>query len=167
MIQNDDKGRGSDLTEWVSAVRRHLAAGETVEFSPKGESMLPTLRPATDTVYVRACADYAPMDIVLAVADKPPGVVLHRLMAVRGDRYILMGDANLYRTEECPRAGILGKVVGIRRRGRDVTAAPVTRLLRSLHRLGNGAPRLRRLLVRLFMICAGGRKPPFHNKCRR
>lgn len=142
--------RRGELTEWAAAVRRRLAAGETVEFSPKGESMSPTLRPATDTVHIRACADYAPGDILLVEAETPPGVFLHRLMAVRDCRYILMGDANLYQTEECRRAGILGKVVGIRRRSRDMTAAPSTRLLRSLHRLHTRAPRLRRLLVRLL-----------------
>ncbi len=145
-----DSARRGELTEWAAAVRRHLAAGETVEFSPKGESMSPTLRPATDTVRVAPCATYSPGDILLVEAETPPGVFLHRLMAVRDGRYILMGDANLYQTEECPRGGILGKVVAIRRCGRDITAARSTRLLRSLHRLHGTAPRLRLLLVRIL-----------------
>lgn len=120
------------LAGWIAAVSARLDAGETVEFAPRGLSMWPTLRPATDRVHVRRCAAYSPGDIVLAVARRPAGVVLHRIVGMEGGRYILMGDANLYMTESCAATDVQGRVVGILRGGNDVSRSFSTRLLRAV-----------------------------------
>ncbi|MDE6654749.1 MAG: S24/S26 family peptidase, partial [Muribaculaceae bacterium] len=57
-------------------------------------------------------------DVVLArVSDG--SYVVHRIVGMRGDRITLMGDANLYRTEECRRKDICGKAVGVIRDGKQ------------------------------------------------
>ena len=137
------------LWRWTEEVRKLLQAGETVEFTPKGLSMWPTLRPKTDTVCVRPTAEYARMDIVLAATEGPAGVVLHRVMRKEGGTYTLMGDANLYQTETCTEQEILGKVVTIRRNGKNVTAGTANRLLRRVHA---SSPALRRTMVRIMNL---------------
>lgn len=54
-----------EVMKWAADVRRHLAAGEIVEFSPRGLSMWPSVRPDRDTVYVQSRPKYERMDIVL------------------------------------------------------------------------------------------------------
>ena len=144
----DTAGLPEGMSAWVSEVQGLLEAGRTVAFAPRGMSMWPTLRPASDMVYIEPRQKYYRMDMVLAVADNPKGVFLHRVVRAEGDRYVLMGDANLYQTEECTRQSILGKVVRIRRGEQDVTSSPSTRLLRAMHRLPGP---LRRLLVRILI----------------
>ncbi len=136
-----------DAEEWAAEVERHLAQGRRVEFMPKGLSMWPTLRPGLDTVHVEKRPEYHRMDIVLARSGNPDGLFLHRVMRAEPDRYILMGDSNLFQTEECRPEEVLGKVVCILRGGRDITASPQTRLLRAMHRLH---PAARRLTVRIL-----------------
>lgn len=132
---------------WFGNVRRALSSGSLVEFSPKGYSMWPTLRPERDTVTIGRAAAYRPGDIVLALCDSPYGVILHRIARTEGNRIILMGDSNLFQTETCSHDTIAGKVLAIRRDGRDVSRSPLTRLSGAIQRLPAG---LRRLAVRIL-----------------
>lgn len=140
-----DAGSGSLL--WFENVRRVLSSGSLVEFSPKGYSMWPALRPERDTVTVGRAAAYRPGDIVLALCDSPYGVILHRIARTEGNRIILMGDSNLFQTETCAPGAIAGKVLAIRRDGRDVSRSALTRLSGAIQRLPAG---LRRLAVRIL-----------------
>lgn len=139
----------TDLSQWVSDVRRHLIAGERVSFTPSGFSMWPALRPEKDTVYIESQSFYSKMDIVLAVSENPGGVFLHRIIRIESGKYILMGDSNIYQSEQCSLQGILGKVVCIRRGDKDVTTSIVNRLLCVVHSL---PPGLRRLSVRVLNL---------------
>lgn len=135
--------------QWLEKVKSRLSSGGIVEFSPKGYSMWPTLRPGPDTVYVRASDEYRRSDIVLALCDSPHGIVLHRIKEVRQDRIILMGDSNLYQTETCSPGSIVGKVIMIRRGGRDISDSALTRFLAGVHRLPAG---MRRMAVRILNL---------------
>lgn len=146
---NDGSCSPAGLSEWARAVKENLDSGMTVEFSPKGFSMWPTLRPKKDTVCIQTSVAYSVMDIVLAVSDNPNGVFLHRIVRVERGRYILMGDSNLYQAESCSPQGILGKLVCVRRNGRDVTNSFSNRLFRLPHR---APPSLRRLFVRIINL---------------
>ena len=138
---------------WFATVREVLAAGSLVEFTPKGYSMWPTLRPETDEVLIAPAEVYHTYDIVLAQCDSPHGIVLHRIVSINADRVVLMGDSNLYQTETCALNAIAGRVVLIRRNGRDVTNSSSTRCLTAIQRL----PRcLRRLVVRLINLKRNG-----------
>lgn len=142
----------NDTTEalvWFEKVRQHLQDGEAVEFSPKGYSMWPALRPATDTVRLRAATAYRRSDLVVARCGEPCGVFLHRIVEVHPDGVVLMGDSNLYQTERCGFADIAGKVTAVRRDGRDVTGSFSFGLLSRIQRLPSP---LRRIFVRVVNL---------------
>ena len=45
--------------------------------------------------------------------------VVHRIIRLTGDRITLMGDGNLYETEECSRSDIYGSVENVIRGGKE------------------------------------------------
>ena len=139
----------AEMGAWFKSVRELLLAGHIVELAPRGYSMWPTLSPDTDTIYLKQAKHYRPSDIVLASSTRPRGIFLHRIVSMRPDGAILMGDSNLYQTEICTSDEIIGKVVGITRHGREVSASPIHRLLTLIHRL----PRpLRRVAIRIMNL---------------
>ncbi len=139
----------AEMGAWFESVRELLLAGHIVELTPRGYSMWPTLSPDTDTIYLKQAKHYRPSDIVLASSTRPRGIFLHRIVSMDTDGAILMGDSNLYQTEICTSGEIIGKVVGITRRGREVSTSLIHRLLTLIHRL----PRpLRRVAVRIMNL---------------
>lgn len=95
-----------------------LAAGKQVRLRAKGGSMRPLIRGDSDTLVLVPVTGLREGDVVLArVSDG--SYVVHRIVDMRGDRITLMGDANLYRTEECRRKDICGKAVGVIRDGKQ------------------------------------------------
>lgn len=131
--------------EWFEAVNLRLSEGGIVKFSPKGFSMWPALRPDIDTVYISRATEYDRSDIVLAFCEHPRGVFLHRVSQVLPDGVILMGDTNLYQTERCRYADVIGKIVGIERDGHEVSGSVMSRMAALMQRMP--AP-MRRLYVR-------------------
>lgn len=149
MADCQKNGEAAKAAEWSRRVRDILAAGSSAEFEPKGYSMWPALRPGSDTVRLSPAQVYRRGDIVLALCDGGAGVVLHRIAAVGDGRATLMGDSNLYRTEMCRTADIIGRVSAVFRRGRDVSASPAMRLQALIQRL---PPMLRRTAVRILNL---------------
>lgn len=135
--------------EWFEAVNLRLSEGGIVKFSPKGFSMWPALRPDIDTVYISRATEYDRSDIVLAFCKHPRGVFLHRISQVQPDGVILMGDTNLYQTEKCLYADVIGKIVSIERDGHDVSGSMTSRMAAFMQRMP--AP-MRRLYVRCLNI---------------
>ena len=96
-----------------------LDEGREVTFTPLGSSMLPFIRGGKDSVTLRKMASAEVGDIVLV---RLPGrYVLHRIIALDGEKVTLMGDGNLSGTELCTRADIMGTVTAIQRGKRNVT----------------------------------------------
>lgn len=93
--------------------------GREVTMKPLGCSMLPFIRGGRDSVRLKKMPDVAVGDMLL-VRLEGPRYVLHRLIAMDGDRLTLMGDGNLAGTETCTKADVLGTVVAIERGSRVV-----------------------------------------------
>ena len=93
--------------------------GREVTLKPLGCSMLPFIRGGRDSVRLKKLPDVAVGDMLL-VRLEGPRYVLHRLIAIDGDRLTLMGDGNLAGTETCTKADVLGTVVAIERGKRVV-----------------------------------------------
>lgn len=93
--------------------------GREVTLKPLGCSMLPFIRGGRDSVRMKKMPDVAVGDMLL-VRLEGPRYVLHRLIAMDGDRLTLMGDGNLAGTETCTKADVLGTVVAIERGSRVV-----------------------------------------------
>lgn len=140
--------------KWLLPVAEALEEGKNVEMRPKGTSMWPTIRPATDTVTLRRQPKYNPGDIVLALTDSPAGVFLHRMVRSKDDCSILMGDANLCQTEQCSAANVLGRVVAIDRNGKRINPDATAR--RALARFYRWPKLPRRLIVSVMLRI----KPP-------
>ena len=92
--------------------------GREVSFTPLGSSMLPFIRGGKDSVRLRKLPSEAVGDMLLV---RLPGnrYVLHRCIAIDGDRITLMGDGNIAGTESCTRADVLGTVVAVIRDGKE------------------------------------------------
>lgn len=96
-----------------------LNEGREVTFTPLGSSMLPFIRGGKDSVTLKKKPDAAVGDIVLV---RLPGrYVLHRIIALEGEKVTLMGDGNLVGTENCRLPDIMGTVTAIQKGKRSVT----------------------------------------------
>lgn len=104
-----------------------LAEGKRVKLRAKGGSMRPLIRGEEDTMVLAPVTALQKGDVVLARIGG--GYVVHRIVAIRGDRIILMGDSNLYRTEECSRTDISGKAVAVIRNGKKKSLASFRAML--------------------------------------
>lgn len=95
----------------MSEIAQLLSEGREVVMTPKGNSMLPFIRGEVDSVRLRKTERLQVGDIVLAHFDGR--FLLHRVIALDGEKVTLMGDGNLKGTEEGPRSEVFGKVVEI------------------------------------------------------
>lgn len=85
--------------ELLPLLRERLAAGQTIRYLPfKGVSMLPMLRQGKDAVEIAPLPEKL-KKYDLPVYQYPSGkVVMHRVVDVREDCYVCLGD-NTYRYE--------------------------------------------------------------------
>ena len=150
----------------IPEIVRIINAGQQVLFTPKGESMRPFIEGDRDSVVLGLAGNLRIGDILLcqlpnhqsainnqqsSVTRNPspvtPIYVLHRLIAIDGDRLTLMGDGNLVGCEYCTRADVLGRVLEIRSpRGRR---KPLTRG-RLWYRLRRFRPFMLKLYRKLY-----------------
>lgn len=101
----------------IPEIARLLSEGKEVRFTPAGVSMRPFIEGGRDSVILTQLSR-APRvgDIVLAQAETPCGrstYVLHRLIRIEGEQYVLQGDGNLTGEERCASGDIIGVVVRI------------------------------------------------------
>ena len=99
--------REGNNREMFSVVRDLLLEGSPVKVAVKGQSMLPffisgakvSLRPIRPE-------DFRKYNVVLA--DTGHNFVIHRIIALDGDRVTLLGDGNIYGTESMTRDKVYG-----------------------------------------------------------
>ena len=95
---------------------RLVNAQKEVRFTPSGVSMRPFIEGEKDSVVLVAPTDPRRGDILLAQVKNANGqttYVLHRLIRIEGETYILQGDGNLFGEEQCTRETILARVIRI------------------------------------------------------
>lgn len=97
-----------------------LSEGKKVKFRAKGESMRPFIRGGEDLLSIEPTEELRKGDVVLAKIGKD-GYVVHRIRGIKGDRFVLMGDGNLYETEECERGDISGVATVVIRKGKRIS----------------------------------------------
>jgi len=114
-----------------------------------GSSMLPTLQ-RNDLVLIRHASSYGVGDVVAYHSSLIHRVVLHRIVAIHGDRFTFKGDANTFLDPEQPtRQDLIGK--------RWVRISGAGRAVALLHKPVLAAA-FTALLVLLFGF-SGARKP--------
>ncbi|MBP3259527.1 MAG: S24/S26 family peptidase [Prevotella sp.] len=84
---------------------RMVNEGVSVTFPVRGSSMLPFITGGRDSVILQRPACLKVGDVVLAWADGFHYVV-HRIIALDGDRVTLMGDGNIAGVEHCTVADV-------------------------------------------------------------
>ena len=95
-----------------------MEEGREVTFTPLGSSMLPFIRGGRDAV--RMCKKDSVEVGDMTLVRLGGRYVLHRVIALEGDRVTLMGDGNLSGTESCTLQDVMGTVVAIQRGKREV-----------------------------------------------
>ena len=96
-----------------------LRQGQPVRIKPRGRSMEPFIHEETDEVILQKVRHLAVGQIVLA--HLPEGNhVLHRVIRIKGDTVILMGDGNLHGTEQCTKHQVYGIVSQIIRGNKTI-----------------------------------------------
>mgnify|MGYP002622023055 CR=1 FL=1 len=127
-------------------VDSELRQGRDVILRVKGSSMLPTLREDRDSVRLQRRDVYRVGDVVLAQIASD-WHVLHRIVALEGNRVTLHGDGILRGDEHCLLTDIKGLAIG-----RIDVATNRERPLRKA-RVWRHLPRLlRRVLLRFFVV---------------
>lgn len=104
-----------------------LREGRDVKMVPKGVSMLPFIRGGEDRVLLRRKDDYRIGDIVLAELSEGR-YVLHRIIAIDGDKVTLMGDGNLVGCEYCRMSDIEAFVAKIYKKSREIDCMSASHL---------------------------------------
>ena len=114
--------------ELMALVRERLAAGHAVRYLPfRGVSMLPMLRQGKDTVELSPLPPKL-QKYDLPVYQYPSGkYVMHRVVSVREDHYICLGD-NTYEYERIRPEQLVGLVSAFKRGQRRIEVdAPLYR----------------------------------------
>ena len=91
---------------------RLIKDGHTVEFTPQGVSMRPTIEGERDSVLLRQPKLLKVGHIVLAKIGQQ--YVLHRIIKIQNEHITLQGDGNLRGEEQCTENDIIGQVVRIK-----------------------------------------------------
>ena len=102
---------------FFAQVESEISAGRSVRFKVKGSSMYPLLRDGKDEVTLSPLENEpAVMDIVLFRYRGKH--ILHRIISIDGDTYILQGDGIYNSCEICKRKDIIAIVTEICREGK-------------------------------------------------
>ena len=134
----------------LPVVRQVIAEGHTAIISVKGFSMRPFLEHLRDKVKLAPVRELHIADVVLA--EISPGLfVLHRIIAMDGDRITLMGDGNIQGTEHCLRSDVCGIVTEYIRPGGHILLASDPKLQRRI-RLWRLCLPVRRVLLFFYKL---------------
>lgn len=110
----------------IPELARLLAEGKEVRFTPSGVSMRPFIEGDRDSVILSPIVGQPRVgDILLVQIENnsqfsilhsqfsTPTYVLHRLIRIEGETFVLQGDGNLMGEETCTREGLIGRVTAI------------------------------------------------------
>ena len=108
------------LQQLLPLVEEYLKAGKTVKFSPRGVSMLPMLRQGIDSVILSPLPEKL-QKYDLPLYRYPNGkFVLHRIVDVKEDHYLCLGD-NTYSYETVLPEYCIGLVTAFTRKDREIS----------------------------------------------
>lgn len=113
----------------IPEVIRLLDQGKSVTLRARGNSMLPFITGDRDSVVLSRQNRPAQVgDIVLADLGERH-YVIHRIYAIKGNQVTLMGDGNIRGTEQCAMDDIIGQVIQVVRKGKNIRCDSTTERL--------------------------------------
>ena len=101
-----------ELKETWPIIKEVISTGGEFHLAPRGNSMLPLIRPGKDTVVLVAPNDLKKQDIVLYKRANGQ-FILHRIMHIKKDHLLMCGDNLDYYEYEIKLEDILAKVKDI------------------------------------------------------
>ena len=105
---------------FFTQVEQELSCGKTVLIPLKGISMYPFIRNGKDKVLLTSVSLQTPLKKLDVVLFRYRGKhILHRIISIKGDTYIIQGDGIYASREICHKADIIGKVVEVHRLSSD------------------------------------------------
>lgn len=110
---------------FLSAVAEYLRRGKDVTIWVKGYSMRPFIEHERDRVTLQFKEELHVGDAVLA-QPKKGWFVLHRIIAIDGEKITLQGDGNIVGVENCLKEQICGTVTTYIRPHRTISADDTT-----------------------------------------
>lgn len=132
----------------------------TVKIPARGNSMYPLFRHGRDQVYLRGLQGEDPGQYDMILYRRPNGkYVLHRIVGVREDGYVLRGDGQLVDEYPVRPEWVIARVEGFHRGGRSYTCehwgyrvyvvlwVHTVWVRRGLAKLRGGLGRLKRLVL--------------------
>lgn len=136
----------------ISSFESILARDGKLVYKTHGVSMEPMLRQNRDLVIIRVPASRLKKYDV-ALYRRGDTYVLHRVIADRGDHYLIRGD-NTYALENVPDAAVIGVLTGFQRKGKqhEVTEKgyrAYARFWHAIYPLRHAYIRFHRLAVRI------------------
>ena len=132
-----------------------LARDGTLVYKTRGRSMEPLLRQDRDLVVISAISSRL-QKYDVALYKRGSQIVLHRVIKVMPDHYLIRGD-NTYTLEKVPDSAVLGVMTAFKRNGREYQAAD--KACKRYARFWNAVYPLRYTLFRLkgFLLTAARR----------
>ncbi|MDY5858964.1 MAG: S24/S26 family peptidase [Porphyromonas sp.] len=98
-----------------------IKLGKVVSIRAKGWSMLPLVWDDRDILHLAAPTERTVSVGRIILARMGDGrYVVHRIVAIEGNRVVMRGDGNPYQIEYLHRDKILGELVGVRRNGKEI-----------------------------------------------
>ena len=108
------------LIEILPKINEALAKGQTFSFMPNGISMLPTIVGGRDTVTIAKPTNKLKKFDIILYRRKSGQFVLHRIIDLDGDGYILCGDNEVYPEKNIEQNQIIGVVTRYTRKGKII-----------------------------------------------
>ena len=115
------------VDEYVRAMRKTTASGNSFTLSVTGYSMIPFLRPGLDSVIISPASGIRRGDILL-VTDKTGSPVLHRVFRLKRGHFVLLGDSRLIPDGPYPPESVIGSVSSFIRDGKTHRFSEISRL---------------------------------------
>ena len=113
------------LKEMWPVMEEQLNAGKTVSFRPGGNSMLPLIRPGEDMVVIKQAQDKLKKYDLPLYRREDGTFVLHRVVGVKNDTYIMRGDNQNVREGDIKKEQILALAIGMYRNGEYISFSGV------------------------------------------
>ncbi len=110
------------LIDILPEINKVLDQGDTFSFMPNGISMLPTIVGGRDTVTVKKPTDKLKKFDIILYRRKSGQFVLHRIIDLDSEKYILCGDNEVYPEKNVEHNQIIGVVTRYTRKGKIIEA---------------------------------------------
>ena len=109
-----------NLSDLEPILKRTLSEGGTFRFYPRGTSMLPTIKEGRDQVLLTSVPEKLKKYQIILYKRKDGTFVLHRIVKLKGDTYVMCGDNQYILEAGIRRDQMLGLVCGIVQDGETI-----------------------------------------------